>query len=92
MLIGPETHTRPWVDWEIEYANREGKHIVGIFAHDGKDADVPDNFEKYGDDLVGWDSKNLISAIKAGHDGPWESPDSPPRPVKHTAGRERCSG
>ena len=90
VLIGKETHTRPWVDWEIEYAHRQGKRIVGIFAHDGKDSDVPQNLDKYGDDLVGWGSKNLIAAIKGEHDGPWESPDSTPRPASHAAGRSKC--
>src|ERR1035437_5097644 len=30
-LIGPNTHTRPWVDWEIKQANKKGKRIVGVF-------------------------------------------------------------
>src|ERR1700687_5734510 len=28
VLIGKETHLRPWVDWEIEQANKQGKRIV----------------------------------------------------------------
>src|SRR5262245_50434487 len=27
VLIGKETHSRPWVDWEIREANRQGKRI-----------------------------------------------------------------
>src|SRR5260221_9868474 len=31
VLIGKETHARPWVNWEIEQANKQGKRIVGIY-------------------------------------------------------------
>src|SRR5665213_710356 len=36
VLIGKETHTRPWVDWEIEQANKQGKRIVGVYVQGGK--------------------------------------------------------
>src|ERR1017187_2592713 len=31
VLIGKDTHKRPWVDWEIEQAHRQGKRIVGVY-------------------------------------------------------------
>ncbi len=63
-LIGPKTHTRPWVDWEIEQAFKKGKQIVGVYINGAKDSDVPENFEKYGNSLVGWDSNRIIGAIE----------------------------
>src|SRR5271156_1558352 len=32
VLIGKETHQRPWVDWEIRQANELGKRIVGVYT------------------------------------------------------------
>src|SRR6266436_941960 len=32
VLIGKETHSRPWVNWEIEQAHKLGKRIVGAFV------------------------------------------------------------
>lgn len=31
VLVGKETHTRPWVNWEIEQAHKQGKRIVGVY-------------------------------------------------------------
>src|SRR5215208_3674062 len=31
VLIGKNTHTREWVNWEVEEANRQGKRIVGVY-------------------------------------------------------------
>src|SRR5260221_9862101 len=63
VLIGKETHSRPWVDWEIEQANRLGKRIVGVFTQGGTEVDIPPAFEKYGSALVGWNTQNIMSAI-----------------------------
>jgi hypothetical protein len=62
-LIGPKTHTRQWVDWEIEQAFKMGKRIVGVYINGANDSDVPENFEKYGNSLVGWDTERIIGAI-----------------------------
>jgi len=65
VLIGPNTHEKEWVDWEIDYANKNGdKRIVGVYVRDGTNADVPTNLKKYGDALVPWDSDKLGSAIE----------------------------
>jgi len=63
-LIGPKTHTREWVDWEIDQAFKKGKRIVGVYINGAKDSDVPENFEKYGNALVGWDSNRIIGAVE----------------------------
>lgn len=89
VLIGPETHTREWVDWEIEYSNKCGNRIVGIFIQGASESNVPEAFEKFGDALVGWQSGSVIDAIE-GKNNSWERPDGAPRERKFTPPRSDC--
>lgn len=66
VLIGKETASRPWVNWEIEQANHQGKRIVGVFTRGGTSADVPPSFEKYGSALVGWNTESIVKAVDGG--------------------------
>jgi len=79
VLIGKETHTRRWVNWEIEQANRLGKRIVGVFTQGGTKEDIPPAFEKYGSDLVNWNTESIMSAIDGTREGPFQDPDGSPR-------------
>jgi len=64
VLVGKETHTRPWVDWEIREANRQGKNIVGVYEYGLKErVELPAALEKYATAQVGWDSASVIDAI-----------------------------
>jgi len=74
VLIGKHTHSRPWVTWEIEQANRLGKRIVGVFTQGGTKEDIPHSFEKYGCALVGWNTENIMAAID-GKDNTFQNPD-----------------
>ena len=77
VLIGPETHTKAWVDWEIEYANKNGaKRTVGIYVEGGTESEIPANLKKYGDALVPWNSDKLVSAIEG--ESLWFQPDGSP--------------
>ncbi|UGY16756.1 TIR domain-containing protein [Bradyrhizobium septentrionale] len=90
VLIGKETHQRPWVDWEIRKANELGKRIVGVFTRGGTEADIPPAFEEYGDTLVNWNSDSVIQAIE-GTNSPFESPGSAaPRELVHASRTSRC--
>ena len=90
VLIGKETHQRPWVDWEIRKANELGKRIVGVYTHGGTQADIPQAFEEYGDALVNWNSGSVIDAIE-GRDSPFENPGgSTPREPINAAPTSRC--
>ena len=83
VLISPLTHTSKWVDWEIEYAEKQGKRIVGIFVQGGTDSDVPKNLELYADAVVGWQPGRAIDAI-TGRVNNWYSADGnlrAPRPI-----------
>lgn len=82
--ITPKTKGSTWVDWEIEYAAKQGKQIVGVWGHGDKDCDVPDALKTYADAVVGWNGGRIIDAID-GKVNDWENPDgSQPtaRPIK----------
>ena len=78
VIVGKETHTRPWVNWEIEQAHKQGKNIVGVYENGLKDnVDLPPALEKYGtSQVVGWDSKSIISAIEGKPS--FQNPDGTP--------------
>ena len=78
VLIGPKTHERDYVNWEIEYAIKHDKRIIGVFLPGAEDSDVPEGIEKYGDALVEWDADKVISAIDG--DTVWQQSDGNPRP------------
>lgn len=63
VYISPQTRGSPWVDWEIEYANKMGKRIVGVWAHGAAECDVPDALDNYADAVVGWNGDRIIAAI-----------------------------
>lgn len=54
VVIGKETHQRPWVNWEIKIANELGKPIIGVYENGLKDqVEIPENLEKYATSIVG---------------------------------------
>lgn len=63
VLISPDTHESPWVDWEIEYAQKQGKRIIGVYVRGGQESDLPKPFELFGQALVGWNGERIIGAI-----------------------------
>ena len=50
---------------------------------------IPENLDRYGDALVGWDSKNLIDAIQGKHKD-WVTPEGNPRKGRWDADRSNC--
>lgn len=65
VLIGPKTADREWVDWEIEYAAKNGeKQIVGVYLPGATDADIPESLQEYGDACVPWNSDKIADAIE----------------------------
>lgn len=82
VLIGKETHERPWVNWEIEQANKQGKRIVGVYVRGGTDADKPPALEKYASSIVGWNTDSIIGAID-GSSNDFQNSDGTPRATTH---------
>ena len=91
VLIGKETHSRPWVNWEIEQAKTQNKRIVGIYIRGGTQANIPPALEGYSKSIVGWNSDNIIAAID-GTANPFENPDGSPRAATHASVVETCNG
>ena len=79
VLIGPKTHEREWVDWEIEYAGTHGdKRIIGVFLPGATDEEIPDMLNDYGDACVPWDSDKIAAALEG--DDIWEDSSGSPKP------------
>ena len=81
VYITPKTKGSDWVDWEIEYAEKQGKRIVGVWAHGHNDCEIPEGLEKYADAIVGWNGEKILDAIDGKLDG-WEKPDGSPMPSR----------
>lgn len=77
VLISPKTHTRKWVNWEIEQAYKKQNRIVGVYVNGASGEDVPENLNKYGDALVGWNSNSIGNALEG--ENTWSNPDDSPR-------------
>lgn len=75
-LVGPKTHTREWVNYEIEKAVEQGKRIIGVYTHGSKEtAELPKNLEKVASNIIGWNSIDKIGDIISGKNYPIENPD-----------------
>ena len=77
VYISPGTKESHYVNWEIEYAQSQGKRIVGVWARGENGCDLPDALSDYGDAVVGWHGNNIIDAINGEING-WEQPDGSP--------------
>ena len=63
VYISPATKDSDWVNWEIEYAHKQGKRIVGVWERGAKDCEMPEALERYGDAVVVWNGESIIDAI-----------------------------
>ena len=71
--ISSQTKNSDWVNWEIEYAAKQGKRIVGIWEFGQQECEIPNALKEYADALVGWNGSSIINAIN-GKDK-WENPN-----------------
>ena len=72
--IVPGTKESKWVNWEIEYAHKHGKRIVGVWQRGARNCELPEALEKYADAVVGWSGENIIDAIN-GESNHWYNQD-----------------
>lgn len=90
-LIGKDTHTRPWVNYEIRQAYLQGKQIVGIYKHGCLDSvELPEALKKYGGPLVGWNSIDKLGDILTGKTEPVETPSGTNREPIYNIIRVKC--
>ena len=81
--ISSQTKNSDWVNWEIEYAAKQGKRIVGIWEFGQQECEIPNALKEYADALVGWNGSSVINAING--EDKWEKPNGQefnPRPIK----------
>jgi MTH538 TIR-like domain (DUF1863) len=88
VYITPKTKDSEWVDWEIEYAEKLGKRIVGVWAHGHNECEVPEALKKYADAVVPWNAEKIMAAID-GKLTNWENPDGQALPARQIA-RANC--
>ena len=84
VYISPDTNDSQWVDWEIEYAHKQDKRIIGVWALGEAGCKVPEALDNYADAVVGWTGNRIIDAINGVIDD-WENPDGTkcmPRDIK----------
>lgn len=84
VYVTPQTKDSKWVEWEIEYAAKQGKQIIGIWGHGDNNCEIPEALGKYADAVVGWNADRIIDAIN-GKISDWENPDGSqcePRSIK----------
>lgn len=88
VYISPETKDSPYVAWEIEYAQKLGKRIVGVWAHGENGCEVPEALDMYADAIVGWTGSRITDAIDGKVDGSYR-PDGTPSAERRIA-RYEC--
>ncbi|MDR6735416.1 TIR domain-containing protein [Sphingobacterium sp. 2149] len=75
-LIGPDTHSRPWVNYEIRKAFQEGKRVIGIYTHGNKESVVlPEPMKKYSSSILGWNSLDKLIDVIEGKKSIFENQD-----------------
>lgn len=88
VLIGEKTHTRPWVNWEIEEANRQGKRIVGVYLRGGTEADVPESLKDHASAIVNWNTSSISNAING--ENIFQASDGSVRPAQYQMKPSTC--
>ena len=91
VLITHDTADSWWVNWEIDYAVKQGKNVVGVFATGATDADIPEALARCGDAaVVGWQGDRVVDAIN-GKVHEWDDPQTgTPRPPEWAVQRFSC--
>ena len=89
VYVSPETKDSPWVEWEIEYAQKQDKRIVGVWAYGEADCEVPEALDNFADAIVGWTGNRISDAISGKIDG-WESQDGSQRTLRDIDRHGRC--
>lgn len=90
VLIGKETYSRPWVNWEIQEANRQNKKIIGVYERGGTEADIPPALETYSTGIYAWNAEAIIAAIDGIADPQFQKPDGTARGPTHARIAVRC--
>lgn len=83
VIITPDTKNHPYVDWEVDYAEKQGKEIIGVWAPGSEGCEVPEALERHADSIVSWDADRIEDALNG--NAHWEQPDGSPRGLQHVS-------
>lgn len=89
VYITPDTKDSNWVNWEIEYAYKEGKTIVGVWEWGSQGCEIPEALEEFHSAIVGWNGANIVDAINGDLEGSY-NPDCTPRVTPVPIKRHPC--
>lgn len=82
VYVSEKTRLSEWVDWEIEYAQRLGKRIVGVWERGDRNCELPAALERYADAVVGWNGGSIVDAI-TGESDAWYNQDGTPQAYRN---------
>lgn len=74
VYISSDTKDSKYVEWEIEYAAKNDKRIVGVWEYGESGCEIPEGLGDCADAIVGWNGGKLVDAITGKFDG-CENPD-----------------
>ena len=74
VYITPMTKDSKYVEWEIDYAAKNDKRIIGVWAYGETGCEVPKGLEDCADAIVGWNGGQIVAGITGAYDG-YEMPD-----------------
>ncbi len=80
VYVTADTRDSEWVNWEIEYAAKQGKRIVGVWAEGEMGCELPDALKELHDAMVGWHGNSIVEAIVEDQDKT-ELPDGTAAPI-----------
>lgn len=62
VLAGMYTARSAWMDWEMDFARRIGKHIIGVKPWGN--VQLPVVVQNNADEIVGWNTDSIVNAIR----------------------------
>lgn len=63
VYVSPDTKNSAYVNWEINYAQKLGKRIVGVWENGENGCELPEALEEYRDAMAGWHGNSIVDAI-----------------------------
>jgi hypothetical protein len=62
VLAGMYTARSAWMDWEMAFARRNGKSIIGV--RPWGNVQLPAVVQRSADEIVGWKTSSIVDAIR----------------------------
>ncbi|MCY4642639.1 MAG: TIR domain-containing protein [Gammaproteobacteria bacterium] len=89
VYITPDTKSSEWVNWEIDYAFKMEKIIIGVWEQGCKGCAIPEALEECHSAIVGWNGEKIIDAVNGAYKGSY-NPDGTPMSKPITFKRHPC--